>query len=99
MTNIPTSPVPASPTQTFETIKKIDENGIEYWKARELMVQLDYAKWSNFAHVIEKAQVSCTTSGQHVLDHFADIGKMFELPNGAKRKLLRVGKTRKQVKE
>ena len=31
----------------FESIKKIDENGIEYWEARELMPILGYSKWQN----------------------------------------------------
>ncbi len=30
--------------KTFEEIKHIDENGIEYWYARELMPILQYAK-------------------------------------------------------
>ena len=29
---------------TFESIKHIDENGNEYWEARELMLALDYTK-------------------------------------------------------
>lgn len=27
---------------TFESIKRIDENGFEYWLARELMLALEY---------------------------------------------------------
>ena len=41
--------------QTFESIKHIDENGVEFWYARELMNVLQYAKWENFKKVIEKA--------------------------------------------
>ena len=29
----------------FESIKHIDEDGKEYWFARELMVVLEYTKW------------------------------------------------------
>lgn len=29
----------------FESIRHTDENGIEYWYARELMSVLQYAKW------------------------------------------------------
>ncbi len=29
----------------FESIKHINENGIEFWYARELMVMLEYSKW------------------------------------------------------
>ena len=33
---------------TFENIKHVDENGIEYWYARELMVVLNYDNWASF---------------------------------------------------
>lgn len=32
-----------APYKDFEGIQKIDENGIEYWEARELMLLLGYA--------------------------------------------------------
>ena len=31
--------------KVFEDIKHIDENGNEYWCARELMPILEYSKW------------------------------------------------------
>ena len=31
----------------FESIKRIDENGCEYWEARELQKVLEYNKWEN----------------------------------------------------
>ena len=42
----------------FEEIKKIDENGTEYWLARELQGALDYAKWDKFKNVIDKAIIA-----------------------------------------
>lgn len=33
------------PRNRFEDIKKIDENGIEYWTARELFPLLGYSTW------------------------------------------------------
>ena len=30
----------------FEDIKHIDENGVEYWNARELQILLTYKKWN-----------------------------------------------------
>ncbi|MEI3401103.1 MAG: hypothetical protein V8R51_01520 [Clostridia bacterium] len=41
--------------QNFEDIKHIDENGIEYWYARELQLVLDYKEWRKFENVIKKA--------------------------------------------
>lgn len=29
----------------FESIKHIDENKVEFWYARELMIMLEYSKW------------------------------------------------------
>ena len=45
-------------TTTFEDIKHFDENGQEFWYARELMTILEYSKWSNFEKVIDKAKKS-----------------------------------------
>ena len=61
--------------QTFENIKHIDENGEEYWYARELMKVLEYAKWENFKKVIEKAKYACENSGMLVKDCFPDVRK------------------------
>lgn len=61
---------------TFENIKHIDEEGREYWEARELMIALEYKKWEHFAKIIDKARISCTTSGYNVQDHFPVIGKI-----------------------
>ena len=63
----------------FENIKKIDENGIEYWEARELMILLGYDRWENFQNVIEKAKKACFKSNQEVKNHFRDIKKMAKI--------------------
>ncbi|MDP3917709.1 MAG: DNA damage-inducible protein D [Candidatus Woesebacteria bacterium] len=79
-----------SPTKHFEEIKKIDENGVEYWEARELMPFLGYQKWNNFEKIaIEKAKIACKKSLQLVKYHFADIGKMIFIAKGTKRQAKR----------
>ncbi|MDD5055153.1 MAG: DNA damage-inducible protein D [Candidatus Peribacteraceae bacterium] len=75
------------PHRDFESIKKVDADGIEYWEARELMPLLEYAQWRNFESVIRKAQKACNMSGQDISDHFADISKMSELGQGGHRKI------------
>lgn len=40
--------------KTFEEIKNIDENGVEFLCERELMTVLQYSKWENFKSVIKK---------------------------------------------
>jgi DNA-damage-inducible protein D len=76
-----------SPNKDFESIKKIDENGTEYWEARELMIILGYSLWQNFESVIKKAKQSCINSRQFPQDHFIDINKMTQIGHGIVRKL------------
>ncbi len=60
----------------FESIKHIDENGVEFWYARELMTMLEYKQWRRFEQVIEKAKEACENSNISVDDHFANVGKI-----------------------
>ena len=39
----------------FENIKNIDENGNEYWSARDLQDALQYKEFRNFETAIKKA--------------------------------------------
>lgn len=59
----------------FEEIKHLDENGNEYWDARELMKALGYSKWENFNKVIEKAKIACELSNYNIKDCFPDVRK------------------------
>ena len=67
----------------FENIKHKDENGIEYWEARELQKALEYSQWRRFNSVIEKAIISCKLSGINALEHFANVGKALKGPNNS----------------
>ena len=69
--------------QTFENIKHIDENGIEYWNARELQIVLNYKEWRKFENVINKAKESCKNSDISVLEHFVDVDKLSKRANNA----------------
>ena len=71
--------------QTFENIKHINEDGQEYWLARELQPVLDYAQWRNFYEAVERAKLACKNSGIEAEDHFADVSKMVELGSGSER--------------
>jgi len=66
--------------QGFEQIKRIDENGNEYWFARELAPILEYVEWRNFSKVIDRAMLACRNSGFNVADHFPDVKKTVEMP-------------------
>jgi DNA-damage-inducible protein D len=69
-------------------------NGLECWSARELMEIFEYAKWSNFLKVVEKARFSCENADSSVSDHFADVGKMVSLGLGSEREIEDIALTR-----
>ena len=69
---------------TFENIKHFDENGVEFWYARELQVVLNYKEWRKFENVINKAKESCKNSGISVIEHFVDVDKLSKRANNAK---------------
>ena len=62
-----------------------EQDGVEYWMARDLQVLLGYTEWRNFMQVIEKAKLACFNSHQPLGDHFVDVNKMISLPKGASR--------------
>ena len=65
--------------RNFESIKRVDENGIEYWEARELMPILGYPNWQKAEEVIARAARACINSGQAVDNHFNRSVKMVEI--------------------
>ena len=69
--------------KTFEEIKRIDENNVEFWYARELMPVLEYSKWQNFEKIIDKAKMSCENSDIRVSEQFTDVSKMSKRANNA----------------
>ena len=74
--------------RTFEDIKHIDENGVEFWYARELMNILQYANWQNFEKIIEKAKISCQNSDISMFEHFTDVNKTIKMPKGAEKTIV-----------
>ncbi len=78
-----------------ETISKLNktfeeyayqQDGVEYWLARELQELLGYTGWRNFLNTVDKARESCKTTGEEVSDHFVDVNKMVKIGSGAERK-------------
>ncbi len=76
----------ASHISPFESIRRVDEQGNEYWSARDLAKILGYNDFRNFQDVLKKAQIACEQSGQAVLDHFGDVTDMISVGKGASRK-------------
>ena len=71
----------------FKNIKHIDENGNEYWLARELGKVLEYGEYRKFLPSIKKAITSCEKSSQNVENHFVQMAVMVDIVSNAKRKL------------
>ena len=72
--------------KVFEDIKQVDENGVEYWEARELQKVLEYKEWRNFQKVLDKAMIACKLSNNNVSNHFVGFNKTVPMPSGAKPK-------------
>ena len=75
------------PHKNFEDIKKIDEDGIECWFARDLMPLLGYPHWQKAEDVIKRAMRACVQSGQAVENHFNRSVKMVSVGSNTVRKV------------
>ncbi|MBP8016972.1 DNA damage-inducible protein D, partial [Candidatus Gracilibacteria bacterium] len=63
------------PKNIFEEIKKINEFGQEFWRARDLYKLLGYTEYNKFLPTIEKAKKSCQNSNQDSDLHFAHVSE------------------------
>jgi DNA-damage-inducible protein D len=71
-----------------------EQDGVEYWLARELQKLLGYSEWRNFSNTISKAKESCETTGEAVSNHFVDINKTIAMPKGATKEMADIMLTR-----
>ena len=69
----------------FEKIRRIDEDGNEYWLARELATAVGYKDFRNFKGLVEKAQKLCVENNAKIEDHFVEATEMVGLGSGANR--------------
>ena len=72
--------------ELFESIMHIDENGTQFWYARELQEVFNYSEWRKFEGVIRKAEISCNNCGINSFEHFVGVDKMVQIGSGAERK-------------
>ena len=68
----------------FENIRQ-EQDGDEFWSARDLAKVLQYSEYRHFLPVIERAKNACKNSGKDPEDHFEEILEMVEIGSGAKR--------------
>lgn len=78
----------------FESLRKVNTYGQEYWSARELGKVLGYSEYRFFLAVIEKAKVACENSGFEVLNHFEDVHDLVLIGSGAERPIADVNLSR-----
>ena len=77
-----------SPIQSdFESIKKQNENGQEYWTSRELSTALGYSTYQKFTRTLNKAIMIANTKGLNMTDHFNQMVEMVKLGSGTFRKV------------
>lgn len=70
---------------TFDGIRHLDDEGNEYWLARQLAKVLEYSEYRHFLPVVGRARAACENSGQRVADHFEDVLGMVGIGSGAQR--------------
>ena len=64
-----------------------EENGVEYWLARDLMEPLGYTQWRNFETAIKRAMASCEVNEMPVVSYFAETSKI--VPTGIGQKAVK----------
>ena len=72
----------------FESIKHVDDEGNEYWYARELQYILGYNQWRSINDLIKRAKVACKESDNNADYHFAVDRKMINIAKGATRNVI-----------
>jgi len=78
----------------FEAASSIDDDGIEYWTARDLQKLLGYSDYRNFLNIVNKAKDACINSGNDIQHHFVDVTDMIEVGKGATREIDNIKLTR-----
>ena len=57
----------------LEKLKNIDDNGVEFWYARELQKALGYTKWEKFYNAIKKAIDNCDNTNFPIKSNFVEV--------------------------
>ena len=68
----------------FEDIKHIDENGNEFWYARELQKVLRYKEWRNFNKILDRAKEACKNSEININSQLVEVNKLSKRNNSAR---------------
>ena len=72
----------------FEQIKKLTEDGHEYWSSRDLCNALGYSTYQKFTRILNKAITIANGKGMKTADHFNKTVEMVKLGSGTFRKVV-----------
>lgn len=72
--------------KTFEDYAH-QEEGVEFWLARDLQKLLGYVEWRKFVGVIDKAKEACKKSNNDIPDHFVGAANMVKIGSETERKI------------
>lgn len=72
---------------TFENLKRENDNGIPFWSSRDLAKALDYSDYRNFLVVMRKAWIACQQGGDDPNYHFVKLTEMIKIGKGAEREV------------
>lgn len=75
----------------FDSIRHYDENGNEFWYARELMILMGYKQWRSFKQAIDVALDNIELVGDSILGHIADVTQKTQGRDAEDFKLSRYG--------
>ncbi|MBK7937274.1 MAG: DNA damage-inducible protein D [Lewinellaceae bacterium] len=71
---------------SFEDVAH-EQDGVEFWLARDLQILLGYDEWRNFTKVIDKAKEACENAGITAEDQFVDFNKLITHGKGGQRSI------------
>jgi DNA-damage-inducible protein D len=87
MSEMSSHPLYRSTMDQLEALKRVNNQGIEYWRAREIHPVLGYPIWRNFEPVIQRAKEALAGNDIDPSNHFAETRKMVDLGSGSQREV------------
>ncbi len=76
---------PEQSVSPFDQIKQVDDEGNEFWSARDMAKILGYSEYGRFQNTLNKAEIACENSGYNSEEHFDHTVEMVEIGSKAKR--------------
>lgn len=81
MYDITTTSGPTQDASPFDQIKRVRDDGTEYWSARDLQPFMGYSKWQDFQSAIERAKVAAANAGHDAELLFVQVSQVMDAGN------------------